>query len=601
MKIQDLGIIFIIIILPMSLILSVYTQFQIQTLNLQTVYDSKLTSATYDAIKAFQLNTANSTMSEISNSKIRDIEASVNTFKNSLKSAFGINGFTDEDLNTFIPALVYTMYDGFYIYAPFENTNYLYDSTTGDPIDDNGELIYGLKPYISYSSRYIRGTTDIVITYSLDNYITIQGTINGNYVNDAGYLIDGIEVIGDTVKYNGIEITEETNLKEYVGDKEYPYVKENGTKFYYDDKGDADLTNDRFFYISNGEIKEQYKNSYENERYKYLRSINATSCIEDGVTYTYDVNKDAYVYRSPNGNMIEKFVPNYQYNHLRELIDSNDMAKEYYKEAYEFTNRVRNDYGLEDLTFANSQATKLVEEKQADGSTKVVEKPLFEGDTRKIFAEETVTNIEYKTSNFNQHRLEIIRNTIEKNLSIAIANYNEYSGASAGGIEFQMPELKEDEWDFILNNITMISFVQGLNIGGKTYNGYAVVNNSESKELVSEENIYIIGNDNQYHRIGDNYLNDAGNIKADIPAGRANLDFRRKTIVNTTAAEGTTTIYYYPRIEDGSYNSIITQNDVTNFDDIYIYVNGMNNKLKQAFYTALGRERQGMYRASNNT
>ena len=77
MKIQELAIVFVIIILPISLLLSEYTQFQINTLNTQTLYDARLTSATYDAIKAFQLNTTNSTTSDIANSKLRDLSASV--------------------------------------------------------------------------------------------------------------------------------------------------------------------------------------------------------------------------------------------------------------------------------------------------------------------------------------------------------------------------------------------------------------------------------------------------------------------------------------------------------------------------------------------
>ena len=116
MKIQEMAIIFVIIMLPISIILSAYTQFQIQTLNNQILYDTKLTSSTFDAIKAFQLNTANSTLQDISDSKIRDIEASVKTFKNSMVSTFRLNGYTEDDLNNYIPALVYTLYDGFYIY-----------------------------------------------------------------------------------------------------------------------------------------------------------------------------------------------------------------------------------------------------------------------------------------------------------------------------------------------------------------------------------------------------------------------------------------------------------------------------------------------------
>ena len=80
MKIQYLAVIFIIIILPISLILDSYVKSQIETLDLQILYDSKLNDATYDAIKAFQLNTVNSSTSDLANSKMRDIEASVNTF-----------------------------------------------------------------------------------------------------------------------------------------------------------------------------------------------------------------------------------------------------------------------------------------------------------------------------------------------------------------------------------------------------------------------------------------------------------------------------------------------------------------------------------------
>ena len=53
----------VIIIIPISIVLSVYTQFQIQTIALQTEYDARLTAATYDAIRAFQLNATNSSTS----------------------------------------------------------------------------------------------------------------------------------------------------------------------------------------------------------------------------------------------------------------------------------------------------------------------------------------------------------------------------------------------------------------------------------------------------------------------------------------------------------------------------------------------------------
>ena len=568
MKIQELSIIFIIIILPISIVLSAYTQFQIDTLNLQTLYDQKLTSATFDAIKAFQINTANSTTSDLSNSKIRDIEASVSTFKNSLMNTFELTGYTGDELNNYIPALVYTMYDGFYIYSAFRNTNYLYETVknsdgstkldvngkpiydTTKPIDNNGEIIYGLQPYITYSCRYVKGTTDLIITYCLDNYITIEGTINGGeYFTDAGYLIDGIYQHSDgQIFYNGVPIKVETELKEYVGSREYPYVKINGTKYYYDDNNTPNVFgDDEIFYLANGNITTQG----EYTGYK------------------------AYQYYEKN-------------------IKNNTEGIQYYKNALEFTNKAKTVYRLDTLKYSDAV--------NSDGNK------IWASDNRTIFDFNNDTtrpdkNIECDLSNFNQHRLAVIRKKIEDNLSLAIANYNIYSKAT--GIEFQMPQLSEEEWDLVMNNISLISFVQGLYIGGKIYNGYTIVNNTESKEVVQEENIYILGTDGSYHKIGDAYLtqntgNAVNGIEQIIPPGRLNLDFKRKSIIASSGG-AQRTYYYYPlRNYDASYNSIVTQDDVITYDDIYSYVYyNTNSVLKEKFYTALGRERIGKYSSSN--
>ena len=66
MKLQHLAIIFVIIILPISMVISEYIESQIDTISLQTQYSSKLHTATHDAIKAFQLNSINNAYSSIS-------------------------------------------------------------------------------------------------------------------------------------------------------------------------------------------------------------------------------------------------------------------------------------------------------------------------------------------------------------------------------------------------------------------------------------------------------------------------------------------------------------------------------------------------------
>ena len=50
MSLDKLAIIFFIIILPISIVLNVYTNGQLDTLNLQISYDKKLKNATYGLI-----------------------------------------------------------------------------------------------------------------------------------------------------------------------------------------------------------------------------------------------------------------------------------------------------------------------------------------------------------------------------------------------------------------------------------------------------------------------------------------------------------------------------------------------------------------------
>lgn len=585
MRIQDLAIIFVIIILPISIVLGAYTQMQISTISLQTEYDMKLTAATSDAIKAFQINTANSTTSDIANSKIRDIEASVSTFKTSIKSVFGMNGYSEDEMDEYIPALVYTMYDGFYIYSRFNNQNYLYKTKKDNdgnvefeldengnkiPIDNNGQNIFGLKPYITYSAEYVKNNIDVVITYSLDNHISIKGMVNGTYLDDSGYLIDGITNVTDnSIQYNGVTINKGVVLSEYLPisdsgeDQYYQYVRYNGIKYYLDNKNG----HDRIIYFLNGNLMELKNNGSDTSGYAIYKN----------------------------------------------MIVNSDSAYNFYKEAFRFTEQVKL-LGLDILTYGDAKDYVIIDGKDyksqkenptEEGGTEKIN--VWKGNTTKIFNFNTDNthpeqNIECEKSTFNQHRLAVIKNKIRTNLAIAISNFN-----SGNSIEFQMPELSEEEWGKVMKNITMISFVQGIDIGGKTYNGYTIVNNSESKEVVREENIYILGKDNFYHRIGDKYLLEPNNIGAGKneynysveAAGRINLDYNRQILYKTDGG----TKYYYP-LKDffASYYSIVSQNywdeNYDKIDDIYAYIAQSNVNLKQAFYAALGRERYGMYKTN---
>ena len=119
MKLQHLSVIFIIIILPITLVLSEYISGHVTTIRRQTQYSTKLLNATYDAVKAFHLNTAYNSYSTIGNSKIRDIESAIKVFYTSMGKSMKINGYTSNDIKDHTPAILCTLYDGYYIYTSY--------------------------------------------------------------------------------------------------------------------------------------------------------------------------------------------------------------------------------------------------------------------------------------------------------------------------------------------------------------------------------------------------------------------------------------------------------------------------------------------------
>ena len=526
MKIQSLAVMFIILILPISLVLSTYVQNRVETLSLQTQYDSKLKSATYDALKAYQLNSFNSDTSYLVNSKMRDIKASVNTFFSSLATNFSTVGYTKETLQNYVPAVVYTMYDGYYMYSPYTNT---WDKETinkhsEDKSYKNKESLYGLKPYVYYSCRYKRGNnTDVVITYSLDNYISIQGTVNKVAVSKYGYLLSNVENENENgkVSYNDITIDNESILKENVcvdGQiNEYQYVKRNGVKYYKSLQGDE----------------------------KVFNVVNGKSVVQSDFQF-------------PN---------------------TDDSAKNYYLESLEMQKFIK-EYGLDKLTV--NDAVDVTGNKFNNNS------PFTNLDGKEIFDFDHIGGIEAEDSNFNTHRIDVIKYSIERNLSVAISNYNNYSAVS--GVDFQMPKLKDTDWDKIIDNISIISFLQGMNIGGKVYNGYSIITNTKNMDVVTEDSIYIKTSDKVIHRVTENGLEN--NIKEEA-TGIFNVDTERRTGED----ENGTSIYFYPKDGTLSYDSIVTQNSIAKESEqtLQKYLKG-KTELAKIYYTALGRERYCMYK-----
>ena len=58
MKVDGLGIVLAIILLPIIIVVTYYIQLQVDTIAMENSYNAKLLGATYDAMSAFEINTA---------------------------------------------------------------------------------------------------------------------------------------------------------------------------------------------------------------------------------------------------------------------------------------------------------------------------------------------------------------------------------------------------------------------------------------------------------------------------------------------------------------------------------------------------------------
>lgn len=533
MKLQHLGVLFVIIILPIVIVTSMYIQTQIDTVVLQTTYDSRLMNATHDAIKAFQINQSNSNTTNAPEEKLRDVKASINTFYNSLATSMGTSGFTEEDLNPYIPALVYTLYDGYYMYLPFYN-----ELVPGAP-----ELERNVKPYIYYSARYRNstGSIDIIVNYTLDNYMTIYGKVNGETGTYSGYFIDyrKVQDSGTTITYDGVNIDEE-ELSEV--DK-IGYNRQVGATAV------TSVTPTKYKYVSTG--KKTVTRQKQREKIYWDDST--------GKWYTYTADKYQIDASAQDPNELNTFKDN--------------SAQKYYKEAKEFSEWVHLNLG-----------TLTEDDIQLDNKADIFPSTRT---SNRIFEISDNNNPERETSSFNIHKREVIKNSIQTNLYAAMAAYNRsLAGAAGTTYNFKMPELTEPDWDKILNNVSMISFMQGLPIKNKYYVGYSIVTNTKSREYVDPRLIYMIDGSQTYHDV-THWNGVSGNL-----IGYRNIDF---DIIKVSDENQARDGYYLPHAESSCYECIVAAKSSNTIQEAL----DNNPSLKKAYYTALARERYNNYKTNN--
>lgn len=554
MKLQNMTVIFIIIMIPIIIVTSYYIGLQIKTITMQKDYTVKLQTAAKDSIQALEINTVewNSASSNLADSKRRDVLASINTFTTSLANNMGIGGAGKGRIQTYIPAIVYTMYDGYYIYSASlmkdqktdkDGLTQFEKDTSGK---DTGNIKYNtegtssyqyiLKPYSPYSARYVNGNVDVTVNYTLDNYIRVYGKVGtgdeDKSVAKEGYLVvcdsdEGVKGVTSGrisgIEYRGAVIKPET-LKENVYNvyidkeeiKEYPYIYDQyDNKLYWDGNNyfSVDKYNNKV-YLQNALPEGDAGFSITN-RFRKISIPVENRQGELTVQKVFQILNPGggfkFYYENESGAFVEfTSVENIDGSDNKKLAgvevekDKDFSAINYCVESYVFTKWVTKNLGnitVGDMQISTGNSINSLKnitsaEQQYYGQYNNVD------DRANIFEINDINNNPdpenddaYAKSVLAQHKKDIIINTIEKNLSQATAQ----AQAMNLNYEYRLPQLSYDEWEQALSNISIIAFMQGMPIGLKYYNNYAIATSTLNKEFVDPDELYFAGTDDQYY------------------------------------------------------------------------------------------------------
>lgn len=606
MKLQNMTVIFIIIMIPIILVVSYYIGLQINTITMQKNYTVKLQTAAKDSIQALEINTVewNSASSNLADSKRRDVLAAINTFTTSLANGMGIGGAGKGRIQTYIPAIVYTMYDGYYIYSASLMKD---QDTTSEGLtqfnedgtiksNETSSYQYILKPYSPYSARYAsaNGSIDVTVNYTLDNYIRVYGTVNGEYQAKEGYLVvcdsnsnEGVNNVKNgrisKIKYRGAEIKPET-LKEnvyIVGEevKEYPYIYDQyDNKLYWDGSNyfSVDKYNNKVYLqeaLPEGDAGFSITNRFRKisipveNRQGELTVQKVFQILNPGGGY--------YFYFQDESGNLQLYTRNNLIGEVEVKNEQDFSAINYCVESYVFTNWVTKK--LSSITVRNMQSPTGGQYNNVDKDANIFE-------ISKDNNPDPENDDAYAKSVLAQHKKDIIINTIEKNLSQATAQAQEMNP----NYEYRLPQLSYDEWEQALSNISIIAFMQGMPIGLKYYNNYAIATSTLNKEFVDPDELYFAGKDDQYYHqrqceqaTGSDYV------------GYRSIDYVAKSYEKSDNRT-TSTKYYYPHANSTNselecYYCLVNRSTYKNngrWNGNLLYKNWSDS-----YYNALARER----------
>lgn len=383
----------------------------------------------------------------------------------------------------------------------FEKENNSGNDGTTNPLEAKTKINHLVKSMTPYAARYIYGNNkenSVIVNYTLDNFLVINGqkkitnganTYNQTYTK-AGYLLNNkVEIEDFTIN------SSDSNLLNLVQVLKNPEIANDEIIDAYIDelrKNRVEMTltlkNPRverpaFFAEVTKMPEENIKLNNDKIEIKYHKDYEATVLPPDLSLKAID-KKEYYNKES-------------EYNSSKAYADQQINAIKYYLKSIKFTKWVNKELG--NLTIENldlESINPIAGKASKDNVSLYQHSDLFSHSHKKLYKNEKIFNSEKlldENSYFHLHRRMVIKNVVLYNLLVSSINYNQHK--YDGKPFYQLPLIKERDWDVILSNISFTAFVEGFDLGVGVYNDYKTVGSTNNNFLVSLNTLSFVRKD----------------------------------------------------------------------------------------------------------
>ena len=222
------------------------------------------------------------------------------------------------------------------------------------------------------------------------------------------------------------------------------------------------------------------------------------------IPYSYVDDATGAIINFTLGNYIRIFTNNkfYEGEINDAFFESGDEKYQEFVDAfYVYSQKQAEDDAFEnisDLTNDMSIIIAALHRYESNQGSKIVPSFLL-GDGITPITQDYIRGDTREASEFHKTRREVIINTIKETLRQEINSHQTYAKIMGSNYDFSIPEIADEDWTNSINDISVMSFIQGMPIGTNMYyNNYAL----GGSRIVQTDYIYgtIDGDGKIYHK-----------------------------------------------------------------------------------------------------